>query len=493
MNRKQISLFIISILMAFCCVFIILQYTGKKAIFVNTFQSSNKKVNSDIVSGNFSNTGIVNLEAGNFVKKFPVLTQFENNQLEYFDNQLSYNTKLNIAKLKLSTKLNYLNEYITSTDPNKNIYEFINWLCGKYTREEMIRISSEADINSDFYQLTGKSLFVLCDEFLEINTNINKQTQNSQYVNLLFAGDICLEEDGYVLDYYDTVNNLDECIDSDIIDRTNNADIFMANNEFCYSDRGNPLNGKMYTFRAKPERVKIFQQLGTDIVSLANNHVFDYGTDAFNDTMETLKNQNISYVGGGNNAEEARKPVYYIVNGMKIGYISASMAEKVRYTQEATETQPGIFRMYDYEPLKEIIQKMSGQCDYVIAYLHWGTEDSKYYEQYQHDIAEELIDCGADAIIGGHPHVLQGFEYIKGKPVIYSLGDFWFNNETKYTGMVNLQVDINGLKALDFIPCKQSEFKTTLITDDNELKNIFDYINNLSNACTINEKGAVIQ
>ncbi len=163
----------------------------------------------------------------------------------------------------------------------------------------------------------------------------------------------------------------------------------------------------------------------------------------------------------------------------------------MRFTPEATENTPGIVRMYDLTNIKNIISQASVQCDYLIVYLHWGTEDSKYFEQYQRETARELFDCGADIIIGGHPHVLQGMEYLEGKPVVYSLGDFWFNGETKYTGLLNLQVSIDGLRQMQFIPCIQTGYKTLYLEQEEEQRKLFDYLQNLSENITIDRAGII--
>ena len=107
------------------------------------------------------------------------------------------------------------------------------------------------------------------------------------------AGDLCLEEDGYVLDYYDTVNDLSKCISKTVLDQTNAADIFFLNHEYCISDRGTPLEDKYYVFRAKPERMKLLEQMGTDIVSIANNHIYDYGADARENSINLHRKQQI--------------------------------------------------------------------------------------------------------------------------------------------------------------------------------------------------------
>ena len=119
------------------------------------------------------------------------------------------------------------------------------------------------------------------------------------------------------------------------------------NNEFTYSTNGSPMDGKAYTFRADPSRVEIIKELGVDVAGLANNHIFDYGAEAFADTLDTLNNAEISYVGAGRNKQEAMAPLYIEVQGKTIAYVAASRAEKNIMTPEATEDSPGILRCYD--------------------------------------------------------------------------------------------------------------------------------------------------
>lgn len=395
----------------------------------------------------------------------------------------------------LAEKLGDVKDYFSLKSVDKSVEEFIYWLTKQYGIDVIKELSvCESDsLNIQVYMQTGKSMFVLCDEFLDNKDSIYKEGKQHDSATILFAGDVCLAEDGFVLDYYDTVNGIKDCINEEIIKTTNEADVFMLNNEFCFSERGNPLDGKLYTFRAKPDRVTILQELGVDIVSLANNHVYDYGREAFEDTMKILTDNGIRYVGGGNNSSEAEKVIYYVINGIKIGIVSASRAEKVRYTPGAKEDSAGVFLMYDEERLLKVVEEADKQCDYLIAYVHWGTEDSKYYEEYQHNVAVNLIDTGVDAIIGGHPHILQGFEYINGKPVIYSLGDFWFNSETKYNGMVRLNIGINGLISAEYVPCMQMNYSTVYVEDGNKKNEIYTYVNELSAGCQVNDEGKIVE
>lgn len=304
----------------------------------------------------------------------------------------------------------------------------------------------------------------------------------AQEASFLFAGDICLEEDGFVIDYYDAAGgNLQNCVSEYLLKRMQQADIFMLNHEYTISSRGSRLD-KYYTFRADPSRMNILTQMSVDVVSLANNHIYDYGYDAFCDTIELLDNNEIRHVGAGMNASEAERVEYFEVNGIRIGVLAASRAEKYVITPQAKENQPGVFWMYDDSRLKEVAAEAAGKCDFLVAYLHWGTEDSCYFEDYQHEIAQQLVDCGVDAIIGGHPHVVQGMEFVGKVPVLYSLGDFWFNGEDKYSMMVQLNIRKDGTCSVEIIPCRQKDYCVSNIDDTEGQKQFFDYLSGLSPA-----------
>ena len=109
-----------------------------------------------------------------------------------------------------------------------------------------------------------------------------------------FAGDINLDENWGTTIFMDSQENgIYDCISSELMEHMQNADIMCLNNEFTYSTRGEKLAGKLYHFRANPERVEVLKEMGVDIVKLANNHACDYGEESLLDTMDTLKNAGI--------------------------------------------------------------------------------------------------------------------------------------------------------------------------------------------------------
>ncbi len=381
---------------------------------------------------------------------------------------------------------------------------FSEWFWRYYpeTVREQVLLAEEASFTEmGFYQWTEESIYVSADRFRGLLDSEEKAAEHHIYLRegktegkaeITIAGDLCFAEDGFVLDHYDTVNDLKQCISPEILQVTNDSDIFYVNHEYCISDRGQALEGKYYTFRANPERMELLEQMGTDIVSLANNHVFDYGRDAMLDTADLLAQAGIPYVGGGRNIEEAKEPVYFIVNGIKIGFVGASNGEKNKFTPQATETEPGILRAYDTTEYNQVIQKAAKECDYLIAYIHWGTEDTNYYNEDQQRWGREFLNSGADIVIGGHPHVLQGIEYVDGKPIVYSLGDFWFNHETKYTGVLKLNVTGEGLKEMSFVPCLQTGYTTQYLDTNEEQEQLYDFLESLSPNIQIDENGTIL-
>ena len=131
--------------------------------------------------------------------------------------------------------------------------------------------------------------------------------------------------------------------------------------------------------------------------------------------------------------------------------------------------------------------------DYTIAYIHWGTEDSNVLNSEQQEMGREFLDSGADIVVGGHPHVLQGMEYVDGKPIIYSLGDFWFNGETKYTGLLQLHLNLDGLQEMSFVPCQQTNYTTQYLETPEEQEALYTFLERLSINIDIDENGVITE
>ena len=309
-----------------------------------------------------------------------------------------------------------------------------------------------------------------------------------------FTGDINLDDSWYVMDaLHATGGDISDAIDPALIQRMTAADLCCVNNEFAFSDRGTPMAGKAYTFRANPENVSILQTLGVDVVTLANNHVYDYGEDAFLDTLDTLKSAGIDYVGAGRNRAEAMTPVYYELDGLTVAIVNATRAEKNIMTPEAGEDSSGVLRCYDTALFEQVIREADKKADVVVCCVHWGTEYSYTLEEVQRSTARTYIDAGADVIVGTHSHCLQGMEYYNGVPVFYSLGNFWFNEKELETCLLELTVTgtpEDWKLSATIVPALQSGCKTQALAEGQE---VFDLVESISINAGIREDGTVYE
>lgn len=230
------------------------------------------------------------------------------------------------------------------------------------------------------------------------------------------------------------------------------ADLAMVNLECSVSVRGSPQD-KKWTFRAEPEALTGLRNAGVDLVSLANNHVLDYGQEAFEDTLANLDKAGVARVGAGLNVDEAARPVILEAKGFKVGFLAAT--EFYPEAWLATDTRPGVWSARYGEKLAAALKTLRPEVDCVVVSLHWGVEYESYPYAYQRQLARGLIDAGADLIIGHHPHVLQGLEVYKGGLIAYSLGNFVFtykNRESQDSGILVVTLDRAGLAAARFLP-----------------------------------------
>lgn len=335
---------------------------------------------------------------------------------------------------------------------------------------------------------------LLADEAFMAENNIYAvSAKDEDVVTIGFAGDILFDDEYAMLA---TLLNrgvtIENGISQELLAQMQDVDIMMVNNEFPFTDRGTPVEGKAYTFRADTDTVHYLQDMGVDVVSLANNHAYDFGETGLLDTFDTLENAGIPYVGAGRNIEEASAPVYFIANDIKIAIVSATQIERLDNpdTKGATENRGGVFRCWNPEKLYEAVAKAKETSDFVIVFIHWGTENQVEPDWAQLEQAPALAQAGADLIIGAHSHCLQGIQYFDDTPVVYSLGNFWFNSKSLDTCMIQAEISGEGLKSLKFIPAIQSDCRTTL-APDGEKERIISYMESISYDVDIDEEGNV--
>lgn len=320
-----------------------------------------------------------------------------------------------------------------------------------------------------------------------------KETANPDEVTLVFAGDILFDDNYAIMARLKQRGGaIESSISADMLAVMRGADIFMVNNEFPYSNRGEPTPDKKFTFRGRPEYASYLLDMGADIVSLANNHASDYGTISLTDTIDVLNSISMPFVGAGRNLEEATQTAYFVANGMKIAILSATQIERMENpaTKGATDNSPGVFRCLNIDRLLQEIQEAKQVSDFVIVYIHWGTESTDQIDWAQREQAPKIAEAGADLIIGDHPHVLQPIGYCGDVPVVYSLGNFLFNSKAQDTCLVRAVLDGNGLKSLQFIPGRQQDCSVTMHYGA-EKERVLTYMRSISSGVNIDADGYI--
>lgn len=392
---------------------------------------------------------------------------------------------------------------------------FLMWLAAEYGEDAVIRAAcSVLDGSMDtecWYENTGDSIHVLWQRFCEAitpggNAAVNtaksysetvyrQETAQEEQAVFAFTGDFNFAKGWYTTDFMrEQENGILDCFSEDLLEALKRADVHLMNNEFTYveADGAIPVEGKAYIFGAEPALVSQLSVFGADLISLANNHTYDYGEKGLLDTMRYLDEAGIPYVGAGKNLDEASEAVSFIVNGRKVAIISATQIERSKqYTKAATEHEAGVFKALVPDRLTEVIAAAKLRNDYVIAVLHWGSEGTLMPDKLQVRLAEQAADAGADAIIGGHPHRLQGAEFIDGVPVAYSLGNFWFSDGTLYTAVAQVVIDADGGLRLQYLPCEQRDMVTRLLTEPEEIDEFYHYLASISTHVGIDADGNV--
>jgi poly-gamma-glutamate synthesis protein (capsule biosynthesis protein) len=245
-----------------------------------------------------------------------------------------------------------------------------------------------------------------------------------------------------------------ESVFKKVIPYLKNSDIGICQLETCISERGSLRVGVLTPTRAKPEVVLDFQDANFNIISFGSNNALDFGYDAFLDTLNILKAHHIQTIGAGKDIEEARKPAFVSKNGIRVAILA--FCSILQYGYDAGKERPGVNPIKistffeptenlreqpgtpariitfpdraDAEAMEEVIKKAKMAADIVIVLFHWGIHfHHAPLAMYQLELGHRAIDCGADLIIGSHPHVLQAIEVYKGRVIFYSLGNFAFD------------------------------------------------------------------
>lgn len=273
-----------------------------------------------------------------------------------------------------------------------------------------------------------------------------------------------------------------------VIEPFTEADLVVGTLETAVGEAGEP-EDKIYTFQAPPEAVDSLQIAGFDLVSLANNHSYDFGVEGLLETMELLEAGGIAHVGAGADADAAREPVVLSAGGVDtafLAYVDVPDDGANGYRNRdwaASPTDPGVAWAVP-EQIESDVAAAGQQADHIIVLLHAGAEGSAQPDASQHAAADAALGAGATAVIGSHPHVLQGHRLEEGQLTAWSLGNFVFDGfqdpETTRSVVLTVQLDRDGLTDTRWTPVQLVDsYPEALDPDGAEGRAVLEHLESL--------------
>lgn len=231
------------------------------------------------------------------------------------------------------------------------------------------------------------------------------------------------------------------------------ADFTAVNLETPVTSRGQP-QPKTYHFAATPGAFTALRDAGVDLVTMANNHILDYGQTGLADTLAAAKAAHFPFVGAGVNAAAAWAPYVTTINGTKIAIVGVSQVAELALSWVATASRPGEANAINPGQTLAAVRAAKRLARIVIVFMHWGTEGMACPDQNQLSLAPKLAAAGASIIIGAHAHLLQGSGWLGHTFVAYGMGNFlwWENSYSTATGVLKLTLHPHAPLTARFVP-----------------------------------------
>ena len=217
------------------------------------------------------------------------------------------------------------------------------------------------------------------------------------------------------------------------------ADLRFGGLEASMSHLGVPASGKI-VMRHDPEMIQGYLEGGFDVLAFASNHCMDYGLEPFVETMELLERNGIAYSGAGRNIQEARTPAVIEQGGVRYGFLSYVLELPLGWG--AGPAKPGVApirqdALYgppyvneeDLAAMVDDVERARPRVDFLLASFHWGASQSRTLTLSQQAVAHAAVEAGVDIVAGHHPHILQGVELYRGRPIFYALGNFVLDHD----------------------------------------------------------------
>jgi poly-gamma-glutamate capsule biosynthesis protein CapA/YwtB (metallophosphatase superfamily) len=236
------------------------------------------------------------------------------------------------------------------------------------------------------------------------------------------------------------------------------ADFTALNLETSVTSRGTP-QPKTFHFRTTPAAFTAIRAAGVNLVTMANNHVEDYGETGLADTLAAAKASGLPYVGIGADADAAWAPHVATIKGTKVAFIGVSQVAQLASSWVATNSRPGEANAINLHRTLNAIRAAKRLASIVVVFMHWGTEGQSSPDANQLALAPQLAAAGATIIVGSHAHMLQGSGWLRNTFVAYGMGNFlwWENSYSTATGVLHLTLHPNRPLTARFIPAVVSD------------------------------------
>lgn len=236
------------------------------------------------------------------------------------------------------------------------------------------------------------------------------------------------------------------------------ADIAFANLEAPFTSAGVPFD-KKYTFRVPPGYAAGLKRAGFDLLTLANNHILDYGPEGLVTTLDALDSLGLAHCGAGFHRDDAESGCVVEKAGWNVGFVAYSLTYPAEFW--ASPDRPGT-AFPEEGRLRSQIRRLKERADIVVVSFHWGGERMNSPKPYQRRFAYIAVESGADLVVGHHPHVLQGLELYKGSLIAYSLGNYAFgsyNRRCRDSAILKVWFDRRGFLLAEVIPINVNNFQ----------------------------------
>ncbi len=307
------------------------------------------------------------------------------------------------------------------------------------------------------------------------NTGVIKDKKSPPKFRLLAVGD-CIPGGRAEKYFIDRGNNP---IFDEIKPLLSNADIVLFNLETALCHGGNPILKCGANFHVNPETAWGLKDAGFNLAALANNHILDYGHEGLEETICALDDAKIAHHGAANTRDEAIRPLFREINGVKISFLNYAEGEFSKLGADGSGAAP-----LDFIDNKEAIEKARDTSDIVVVSVHAGNEYQHFPSPWIQKLYRQFIAYGATVVIGNHTHIPQGMEWYKEGLIVYSMGDFIFeygdDHGTCTTFIIELDFDIEGITSARIHPIRKNDNVRMSFLKGREQELFINHLNRLS-------------